>query len=795
MSDRNPTARGRWHAALAEALPQPTSIVWTNARIVGPFDNTGHQALFAELPPEHDVDLDATYPGKHGEVGWNSAPELDLRQPVDLASWIPAEPWSALFLYVEAESDLDRIARLSIGSYAIAIASFNSVPILVPRIPYPTVPEDNEVLVSLRRGTNTLLLKLPFMGDAWGLDCRGEVLGPADEVVAAITSIAERSTDATTRIVARYSLVEAHAVLDNVEECRRALDLVRQDPLATTWDHEWAETIAAQHEATGTFLPIHDAQIEYTPVPNPDPIATFWPQSSTPEEQLLVADVSAATPQEEFAASVLQGLVNRRQPRLYLLHTRYERQDRQWLDELHLEGRTSREVSMDDMWGDFRHEISGAVLYDGSIMDEIGSFHSDRLNQTNVLMMIGALENAVPVTPEANESLRLPVIFDARGRWNSQYEMMQWAYTELFPRMERRVLATNYPGIFLLTDYLVQFKVFTFWFPEHRALPESNLLDGILASTPPNTPIIGWWFDWMPNVQDEQHKHADAVMELPGLLRGSYFGKVLTPSHEATNLSVHSGMPVGTTRHKSPVTPELDPTKVYYSHILSDGDNLGEALMMRTRDLQWDKPERGSFPVGWSFAPAAARMAPPVLNYYMRTASPNDLLVGGLGVGYTHPTVYLMAYPEQREALYAAYVHLTEEALSWIDTTCLWLIDGGDEDEDRFARHSNGQLEGIFTGYGGAPESAVARRGPKNVIAFRSATSNTEYSPKDSLIKDAVDEIRQGAGKRRPAFIEAWALNWDWRMDMLQEVQEQLGSEYVCVRPDVLVKLRRQAGE
>lgn len=121
-------------------------------------------------------------------------------------------------------------------------------------------------------------------------------------------------------------------------------------------------------------------------------------------------------------------------------------------------------------------------------MGEIGSYHSDQLNQTNVLMMIGALENAVPVTPEANESYGLPVVFDARGKWDSQYEMMRWAYSELFPRMEQRIVATNYPGIFLLTDYLVQFKIFTFWFPEHRRLPEFNLLGGLLASTPPNTP-------------------------------------------------------------------------------------------------------------------------------------------------------------------------------------------------------------------------------------------------------------------------------------------------------------------
>jgi hypothetical protein len=505
-----------------------------------------------------------------------------------------------------------------------------------------------------------------------------------------------------------------------------------------------------------------------------------------------MADVSGSTPQEEFALSVLQGLVNREQPRLYLLHTRYERQDRQWLDELRLEGYAARPIATAEVWDRFRGELEGAILYDGSIMEEIGDYYSDRLNQTNVLAMVGSLENAVPLTPEMNERLRLPVAFDARGMWSSQYEMMRWAYEELYPRMNQRILATNYPGIFYLTDYLVAFQIFTFWFPEYRTLPEENLLRGILASTPPNTPIIGWWFDWMPNPKDLDLRHADAVLEEPGLLLGSLLGKVLTPSHEATNLTVHSGVPVGPHRHKAPQVPEFDPTKVYYAFILSDGDNLGEALMMRTRDLQWDRPQRGSVPVGWSFAPAAARMAPPVLNYYLRTATPNDLLVGGLGVGYTEPITYLRAFPAQREELYAAYTRMTDEAMGWIDTSCLWLINGGDDEEDRYARSSSGQLQGIFTGYGGAPEMAQARIAPKGVVAFRAATRMVEGRDEERLIAAMVDDIRTAAGDARPDFIAAWVLNWDWRLDMLHEVQCRLGPGFVCVRPDVLAQLRQQ---
>jgi len=60
------------------------------------------------------------------------------------------------------------------------------------------------------------------------------------------------------------------------------------------------------------------------------------------------------------------------------------------------------------------------------------------------------------------------------------------------------------------------------------------------------------------------------------------------------------------------------------------------------------------------------------------------------------------------------------------------------------------------------------------------------------LIETMVNEIRAAAGTARPAFVEAWVLNWAWSMDMLEEVRERLGDEFVAVRPDVLVELTRR---
>lgn len=791
-----PTAKKRWQAVREHVLPEPIPMPLRNVHVLGPFENAGFQGWLTSYPPEQGTDLDAVYAGKAGEARWRRAPGLDgpMLHPADLSEWISPEPWSVLYVYAEVAVEESQIAELGTGLPVNVYAWANEELVIAPHLPHLERPLEERAFIALRPGTNTLLLKLHFAAEGiepWALWFRCQSYGRPEDIEARVADLIDRSPDDVTRLTARYAFAELAAAQGDVEATHRALDALRDDSFATRWDIFWADAVAQQHSATGSFLPLHDVKAAYTPVTGVEAYPTFWPQSPSPARELLVADVSASPPQEEFALSVLQGLVNREEPCLYLLHTLYDRQDRQWLDELHFEGYASREIAVPEVWSLFRDKLKGAVLYDGAIMDEIGQHYSDRLNQTNLLMMIGALEDAVPVTPEMNETLQLPVVFDARGKWSSQYEMMHWAYEELFPKMNPRILATNYPGKFFLTDYLVAFRIFTFWFPEDRTTPEENLLRGILASTPPNTPIIGWWFDWMPNPKDPKRRYANAVMEPPGVLRGSFFGKVLTPSHEATNLTVHSGVAVGPHRHKPPVVPEFSPDKVYYAHIISDGDNLGEALMIRTRDLQWDKPERGGIPLGWSFAPAAVKMAPPVFNYYLRTATSNDLLVGGLGLGYTEPVSYLRAFPEQRDALYADYARMTDEALQWLDTSCLWLINAGDEEEDRYAEGSSGQLQGIFTGYGGSPEMASARIAPNDVVAFRSATSEFNGTT-EKKIEVMVNEIRKAAGDARPAFINAWVLNWAWSLDMLQEVERRLGPDFVCVRPDVLVQLRKQ---
>ncbi len=533
----------------------------------------------------------------------------------------------------------------------------------------------------------------------------------------------------------------------------------------------------------------------YRPVAEPRPFDTPWPRSKKPAETILVCDVSQAPPDEEFALAVLQGLVNRELPRLYLVHSRYAEQDRQWLAELEFEGLKTQPISPEEAWHRFGDAAKGVVLYDRAILEEIGAYHADRLNLTNVILMVCGLNDAVPRAVGADEmvSSPQPVVLDTRGKWQTPYDMYRWAYENLWPRMNHHILATLYPGIFYLTDYLVEHRIFTFWFGSERTLREQEMLETILASTPPNTPIIGWWFCWMPNVQDPSHRAADCVGEGPGVQMGSSFAKFLTPSHECTNLSVHSGMPLMGYKHKPVSNPvELDRSKVYYSFIMSDGDNLGECLMMRRRQARWDVPQRGQVPVGWSFAPAAAVLAPPVLNYYLRTATEADLLAGGLGIAYTQPDQYATAFGDERDRIFAEYARMTADALAPLDTGALWLIGGSRANVSRYAE-AGPPLRALFPDYGtGTKRSyeSVTYMDAKDVAVFRAVTG---WGGGERYADRLVREIQGASDGVRPAFLHVFLLNWGTDLPALQEVMSRLGDGYVCVRPDELERLFREA--
>ena len=268
MNATDPTALGRWLAALSRVLPEPTRLPFRNVHLLGPFENAGYQGWLASYPPEEELDLTAAYQGKSVEVSWQPAPDLEgvMAQAADLAQWTKAEPWSVLYLYAELEAVAPQIAQLSCGSPGMVRVWANGQLTLSPMIPRPAHRLDDRILIHLKPGSNQLLIKLHFGIEPWQWQWRCDSYGDPQSMEAAVQEMISQSSNELQRLLARYTLVEIQAVQGDVPATHQALKELREDPFATRWDQTWGEMAAYIHQETGSFLPLHDVPIFYEPV-------------------------------------------------------------------------------------------------------------------------------------------------------------------------------------------------------------------------------------------------------------------------------------------------------------------------------------------------------------------------------------------------------------------------------------------------------------------------------------------------------------------------------------------------
>ncbi len=86
-------------------------------RIIGPFDNPSGAGLTRPHPPEHGIDLDATYPGKTGNVRWRFHPLPQTYSAfafVDLQRLFGQTDWAAAYALSEIELDRDGEVMLTV---------------------------------------------------------------------------------------------------------------------------------------------------------------------------------------------------------------------------------------------------------------------------------------------------------------------------------------------------------------------------------------------------------------------------------------------------------------------------------------------------------------------------------------------------------------------------------------------------------------------------------------------------------------------------------------------------------
>jgi hypothetical protein len=512
------------------------------------------------------------------------------------------------------------------------------------------------------------------------------------------------------------------------------------------------------------------------------PFPGIFPRSKPPAKHLYVLDTRPLMPDQRLAAYVLEGLVNREVPRLYCVTQPY---DELWLKHMRERGwveSTETVAGFDDLLARFGSVLKGMVITDPALPAS-----------KNVATMIASVEDALVASPRLAEPLKLPVVEDLRGRWTTSVDATRWAFDHLWPRLNHFVIACSYPDHYALRDYLVENRVFIFWLsgaldgarPYANPDAEVRLMEELLAKMPVNMPVMS--YPWAAK--------DIGIGEGPGVTLFAEFGKYLVGSIDAPNLSVHSGIRVESLKQKpAPPAPVLDPTKTYFSFIMSDGDNL-PVLTTSNFPALWEDPTRGQVPVGWTLSPSASMLVPDLVDYYYSTSGPSDCWLGAVsGIGYTYPDSYAKRYRDpDRGRIFDGFLAQTAEYMAKSDLHAAWIMNATrPEVIARFAERIPG-LEAIFPDYGRRLIRAEDLTYPTaaNVPVFHAATTWNQQDTREERIARMVTDIQEMTVARKPAFLHAFVLNWFADLPMLEEVARRLGPDYVCVRPDHLVELYR----
>ncbi len=219
--------------------------------------------------------------------------------------------------------------------------------------------------------------------------------------------------------------------------------------------------------------------------------------------------------------------------------------------------------------------------------------------------------------------------------------------------------------------------------------------------------------------------------------------------------------------------------------------------LYRLQRQWWDDPARGAFPINWSQGLVAFDLMPPVMEYFLEIATPNDYLYGAIsGYAYTHPYRDFMSKLDDPEQGWSNYLALTRATLKRLGWTGLGLYTNAWRPFDRqiedatTLRFIEGlpEVDTLVMGMGrdGEPTEAEANYllGAGDVFVTHLRTRwDPDYGSKsrDETINWLVEDIRAHTPTDRPAFLSVMALSWAYKPTEIQAVLDALGDEYVPV--------------
>ena len=528
-----------------------------------------------------------------------------------------------------------------------------------------------------------------------------------------------------------------------------------------------------------------------------------WPTFQSPDH-LDVYDIRGASQDTQLAITTMTGIINRQKPQVYLLSSA---DAAFWLQQVF--SQIPQDVSpaignaaLDAMLNKYASSIKGMIIYDPNSMDSV-----------NIATMLAGQRDGIVVSPALASTLQkpphqLPVIADLGiYQWKNRIQAYTWAERNLLKTSSTTLIAGLDPKISgALRSFLVATRTFIYWLDASKWIPdifngwisEKGLMQRIFSEFPTGLIHLGWFIDEpngvnltsqasMPvlasdffenlevwtSVQNAQASNVGTGLASSVSSGLGQAGASVTASSSALGSIASAVAEPAPTSASYVQNVAVSTPKAYVSFTISDGDNL-QYDQHRMAAL-WKDSVRGSIPIGWTISPSLVQTAPSLGAYYISTASPNDeLLAGPSGAGYMYPS-------DWPQAQLPAFLKTTGELMQAMKLSIIQVLDSGSSQAfvnpglqttyvDVLAPYG---VKGILSGSGQTQSSWKKISG---VPVLQNLGLADSVSKTVSLVKNASAQ-----------YLNVYVMAWTMTPSNLQQVVQQLGNQYVIVKPSTLL--------
>ena len=480
---------------------------------------------------------------------------------------------------------------------------------------------------------------------------------------------------------------------------------------------------------------------------------------------------------EQAGIISLQGIVNRHEPRLYLVYPPewdfkftphvldYLKEDR-FMAFTELDG-------IDSAIEQFHEDIKGYIVWDQNVRTSlIVSFTLAGL--TDAIVIAEAL---IPLA----EKYGLALIHDFRGQFEGRldFEIYTWAYEQYWEQCSRDYIVwmggqhgnVMMPGV---ADWGIYNKAF---FTDLSTHPEDTEEYDMARSLLSKQNKYSFVFGWHSYKKDKEEQHVTLTSQYALRVEGL---------HTLPNMSFSCQIPLtpGFTfrnNHNIQADETIVPKeKVYIACIQTDCLGIGG----------WTEPGRGDIPYAWEVTMNWVWLAPAMMEFFYKQATSNDYFVGALsGPGYMYPR---SVPPEDLPPL----IEKARELMQILDLKVFEVMeytDGGfytgspDLPRSIVDAYYDGMPEAIGFVNGYTPAYTFTVRDKRPLISYDYYLSPTQPEA------DAAADLEELAviNSKRPYFLLMHVRNFS-DIKRVQRVLNRLGPQFELVPLDTFLKM---AGE